>query len=271
MTIAEKLTKIAENEQKVYDAGYERGYHDGEIVGGGSYDQGFEDGKQAEYDAFWGAYQPNTSIEPYQFSSTGWNDNNFFPKRDMIATSNAYGAFYSIGVTDLVKRLNDCGRKIDTSKASKISALFQYAYRLTTVPKISAMSASDATNIFGDCQNLKKIECLEVHAAITYSNTFYRCQALENITIEGEIGNDINFQWSTLLTEASIRSIVSHLSDAASGKTLTLSKTAADREFPTWYENENGEWVNAGCGGNGEWLELIAPKVENGKWIIDLV
>lgn len=33
MTIAEKLTKIAENEQKVYDAGYAKGYEEGYAKG----------------------------------------------------------------------------------------------------------------------------------------------------------------------------------------------------------------------------------------------
>jgi hypothetical protein len=68
-----------------------------------------------------------------------------------------------------------------------------------------------------------------------------------------------------------MESIINHLSDAASGMTLTLSKAAADNAFPCPIEDGNGGWINIGCGGNGEWLELITPKVENGKWIIDLV
>lgn len=43
MSVAEKLTTIAENQQRVYDAGYAKGQAEG---GGGSYDEGYEDGKQ---------------------------------------------------------------------------------------------------------------------------------------------------------------------------------------------------------------------------------
>jgi hypothetical protein len=265
MTIAEKLTKIADNEQKVYDAGYERGYHDGEIVGGGSYDEAFAEGKQAEYDAFWKAYQNNGTRDNYQygaFGGDGWVDELFKPKYKIKAKYN-YQMFYGCRLTEILD--------IDFSEASDMQSTFSVCYYLEHIGEIAAIKSKNNKSAFHACKKLKTIDKLIVNSAATFDSTFYQCEALENITIEGEIGNDINFQWSTKLKAASIESIVNHLSDTVSGKTLTLSKTAADTAFPCWYENENGEWVNVGCGANGEWLELIAPKVENGKWIIDLV
>jgi hypothetical protein len=239
LNMSDRLEIIAENEQKVFDAG-----------------------KQAEYDAFWDAYQPNTDVYPYHFTSSAWNDNNFFPKRDLIGKGNIYGAFYSIGVTDLVKRLKDLGRTIDTSQATLISNLFRNSASLTTCPKISAISASDATMLFSECARLKEIECLEVHENITYTDTFYNCKALENITFEGEIGNDINFQWSTKLTKASITNIINHLSDTSLFRTLTLSKEAVLTAFEVHPADYDGDgkadaWIG---NGEGEWYELIDTK-----------
>lgn len=50
MTIAEKLTKIAENEQKVYDAGYAKGYEEG-------YAKGLRDATLSEFTINGTAYQ----------------------------------------------------------------------------------------------------------------------------------------------------------------------------------------------------------------------
>ena len=59
MSIAEKLTTIAENEQKVYEAG-----------------------KKSQYDEFWDTYQTNgqRTNYTYAFSGLGWTDNLYKPK-----------------------------------------------------------------------------------------------------------------------------------------------------------------------------------------------
>ena len=49
MSIADKIVTIAENEQKVYDAGYSKGKSE---TDGGGYDEGFSDGVKSEYDRF---------------------------------------------------------------------------------------------------------------------------------------------------------------------------------------------------------------------------
>ena len=59
MSIADKLTQIAENEQAVFDAG-----------------------KKSEYDTFWDSYQENGNKVAYRlaFFGSGWNDTTFHPK-----------------------------------------------------------------------------------------------------------------------------------------------------------------------------------------------
>ena len=49
MTIAEKHIKIAENEQKVFNAGYEKGKSEGGDTSA-AYDKGFADGQQSMVD-----------------------------------------------------------------------------------------------------------------------------------------------------------------------------------------------------------------------------
>ena len=59
-SIADKLERIARNEQLIYNAGVEKGKAEAEKDGyNQGYADGIEQGKQAEYDAFWDQYQKN--------------------------------------------------------------------------------------------------------------------------------------------------------------------------------------------------------------------
>jgi hypothetical protein len=106
---------------------------------------------------------------------------------------------------------------------------------------------------------------LIVTEGLKYSSTFKGCANLKNIVFEGVIGEDINFQWSTKLTEASIRSIITHLSDTASGKTLTLSKVAVDNAF--MFSGDGGD-VPGTDESNPYWPQLRDSKP---NWTITLV
>jgi hypothetical protein len=103
-----------------------------------------------------------------------------------------------------------------------------------------------------------------VSEATVFLNSF-DCSRLENITFEGVIGSDIDFKLSTKLTEASIRSIIEHLSDTASGKTLTLSKVAVDNAFVFYWD---GGRVPGSDETNPFWPQLRDSKP---NWTITLV
>lgn len=77
---------------------------------------------------------------------------------------------------------------------------------------------------------IEKIPLLKVVETVTYANWFTNCTALTEITMSGVIANDINFQYSPL-NKASIESVMGCLSTTASGKTLTLKKTAVNAAF----------------------------------------
>ena len=74
MSIADKLLTIAENEQKVYNAGYWEGYY-------------------GYHNEFWDAFQVNGTRTDYHmaFSGGGWTDMIFQPKYDLILS--AYGGY----------------------------------------------------------------------------------------------------------------------------------------------------------------------------------
>lgn len=170
---------------------------------GDGYSQGFEDGKQTEYDAFWDVYQENGTRATYinAFYYKYWDSTTYNPKYDIVVTGNASNAFaYS--------RITDTTVDIDISNANNITALFQSCERLITIRKLIV---SEATPFV--------------------STTFSGCKALVDITIEGTIGVSISFPDSPKLSGASVQSIIDALKDLTgqTGQKLTLNATVVDK------------------------------------------
>jgi hypothetical protein len=261
-TVADKLVQIAENEKAVYQSGYDKALEKG------GYNGGFEAGKEAERDAFWDAYMPEIiPNSQYLFYSPRWNDANFYPNKDIKPTGPAPFAFSSHYITNFKQRLIDCGAKLDTSKITSGNYMFCYCNKLTHLPTISFVGLTGSiSNAFDNNPKMVEIEkiILKDDGSTTFSHWFDKCAALTTSAFEGVIGNNINFQWSTLLTNASIESIINHLSDTATGKTLTLSLTAVDNAYG-WYL-PNGSFV--GGSNSGPWGSLEASKP---NWTINLV
>lgn len=249
MGIAEKLTQIAENEQKVYDKGVE----DGKTMG--DYGKGFEDGKKAEYDAFWDTYQQNGKRNNYQygaFGGDGWTDEIYKPKYP-VKVMYGYSMFTGCRLTEI--------KDIDFSLADTLKQIFNVSYELQKIGVINAPLCYDMDTCFSNCRALHTIEKIKVSEQCAFRNCFAYCYALENITFESEIGNDINFQWSTKLSKDSITSIINHLSDTASGKTLTLSLTAVSSAFGASAMDWDGDGtIDGWVGGTEEWNALISSK-----------
>lgn len=233
MSIADKLTTIAENVPKVYDAG-----------------------KKAEYDAFWDAHQCDASGTPlkvcrYMFAGNGWHDANFKPKYKMEPT-NAEGMFrYS----SCQYGLYDNKDKFDFSNCTTLSQAFAYSgtlKKIGTVDTRKTSSASDLNYLFANSTALEWIDklILKVNGTQTFTNTFSNANALVHIDVEGVIGNDVDFK-SCPLDKASFESVVSALSDTVTGKTITFKKTAKEAAFTA-----------------DEWVTLTATKP---NWTFNLV
>lgn len=233
MSIAEKLTTVAENVPKVYQAG-----------------------KQAEYDAFWDSYQ-STSIYPNRcgpahFAGAGWNNDTFKPKYD-IKVLNGYFLFYNCNVRgDLVEILNELGVSLDTSKMRNAFYLFSNSHfsRVGEINFRNMNHPSFTTNAFSTPTLITIDKLIVAESATFHSSTFTSATGLKNITIEGPIADSINFKDSPL-TKASITSVINALSSTATGLTATFKKSAKEAAFTA-----------------DEWATLIATKP---NWTISLV
>lgn len=270
MSIADKLTQIAENEQKVYDSGYNggeaAGYRTGHSVGYVEGETaGFDAGKQAAREAFWNAYIPD-GLEHWQYVFyVRWNEKNFYPTKDLKPKGSMGFGFSSFSVVNLTQRLKDCGVTLDTSGVTAGNYMFAYSSMITHLPTLSFVGfTEDVSNIFDGDRSIVEIEkiILKDDGSTTFSNWFRGCNALTTIAFDGVIGQNIDFTACTKLSKDSITNIINHLSDTASGKTLTLSQTAIYNAFGAWSADYDGDGKHDSWIGNdiGEWIELIDSK-----------
>jgi hypothetical protein len=130
MTIAEKLQTIAENEQKVYDAG-----------------------KQAEYDTLWDNLQQNGKRVHYEwaFAYSGWNDKNYNPKYPITPTNKSgmsYMFFWNVAITDT---------KVPITAFGNCFYAFGNCYKLKRIPKLIFNNPIDINSMFYDCRVLEEI------------------------------------------------------------------------------------------------------------------
>ena len=206
-------------------------------------------GRQAEYDAFWDAYQQNGSRTDYRqaFAGYGWKVEIFKPKHDMHVT-NGYMMFMNNQISvDLPDTL---GVVLDFANSTTLQYTFN-STRFTRIGVVDGRKAGQFMDTFGYCFYLHTIDKIICNDNTTFTNNcFVSCTALANITFEGTIGNSINFQWCPL-TKASITNIIEHLSSTATGQTCTFKKSAKEAAFT-----------------NDEWAELIADKT---NWTFSLV
>ena len=224
MSIADKLNTIAENEQKVYDAG-----------------------KQAEYDRFWDNFQNygNRTSYRFGFGGDGWNDDNFRPKYD-IPIYDGYMMFAYTKITDVAQKLEDAGVTMSEYAITNAQYLFWSATKLTRVPIIklnSKVESYTAYGIFDSCTALKTVDKIVIEgdkqSSTYWSYAFNNCKALENIVFEGVISNKVSFTQSTKLSKDSIISIINALSSTTSSLTVSLSKTAVNNAFGIDVDNES--------------------------------
>ena len=152
------------------------------------------EGEDHSYDAFWDAFQEYGSRVDYSaaFYNIGWTDASYNPKYDIIATESANNLFAYSRITDTKKTIN-------IANAKKSHGIFEACYLLKTIRKIV------------------------VSEELALTNFVYDCIRLENITVEGTIGQSIAFAQSSLLTTASVNSIINALKDLAGATAQTLT------------------------------------------------
>ena len=169
-----------------------------DISGGGgdsgSYEKGYTDGKQAQYDEFWDGYQQNGNRNNYNsaFFGHGWTSRTYKPKYP-ITVKYGNGMFQQASITD-------------------------------TLQPITFQSGASAGNVFLSCTSLVTIQPITVTSDIAFSGWFSNCGKLTNITFtqDSQIGNNIDFSASPLLSHNSIINIISVLINTTTKKTLSL-------------------------------------------------
>ena len=233
MKILEKITKIKNNNSKVFDAG-----------------------KQTEYDTFWDSFQldANGNVKTNgvsMFSGAGWTDKTFKPKHKMLSLKNAERMFRTSGMVNALYTYKDY---FDFSKCTNIQQAFAYSgtiEKLGTIDSTSCIDSAILNYLFTNCYNLYHIDLLVLKSdgSQTLNNTFLNT-SIREIRFAGVIGNDISITTS-VLSRLSMESIVSALSDTVTGKTVSFSKTAKEAAFTA-----------------DEWSTLTATK---SNWTFNLI
>ena len=241
--------------QEKYEEGYNNGHEDGKT-------EGFEEGKVTEHDTLWDALQAEGRRTNYYAGFYGryWTDKNFYPKYDMKPID-AYMMFRYNQCTELFDRLDECGVTLDFSECNSL----QYCFANNKSTRIGVINASKSTNmhyVFYQSYDLKKIEKFIVSENTPYqSTTFNNCNNLEELYIEGTIGQqNFNVQWSKNLNTKSIVSIIEALSTETEGLTITISETAVNNMIFPFTSDRSGITYNS-------WSELESTKT---NWTIIL-
>lgn len=226
MNTAQKLTAIADNQQKVYDKGRQDESSD--------FWDGFQNyGKRTKYSQGFYAYN----------NGCLWNDNMFKPKYDIIMVGSATEAFRGAQITDLKGILDRQGVVLDTSQVTSARFMFQSCANITHLPEINGanFTSDNSDTIFSYASKLHTVDKFVVRAdgTLNMNNDFYACSALENIRFGGVIGRDISFAYSPLSID-SMKDVINHLADYSAYNTgvytLTLKdecKTALEAEGTT--------------------------------------
>lgn len=245
MSIAEKLTTIAENEQKVYDAG-----------------------KKLQYDKFWDNFNNCAENWDYRYAGLGWCKMNFRPTKDIVVSGRTFArhGWNRNELYDLAEHLNSLGVKITKMTSARES--FMYCTTFSRLPELDASRCTYFYDTFYGMTRLVTIDkyILNTDIATTWNgDLFHNCNRLVNINMEGSIiGKSISFSYSPLSVE-SMKSIISCLKDFSAEETadnhysyaIVLSSacvTALEAEGAT------AEYNGTAC----TWVELI----DNKKWVL---
>lgn len=190
-------------------------------IQGGSYEQGVEDGKKAEYDRFWDLYQDYGNRTRYEraFAGVGWTDETFKPKYKITVGTSAYMMFANSQITEITRDV------VDFSKTATFNYTFYYdnAFKRIEIDCSSAEKLSDS--FYGG--TITDIVLFNVTEKLIFERTFNgngnKFSSLVNLSISGVIGTDgLDVKYCTNLSEASGLSIINALSTTTSGLTVTL-------------------------------------------------
>lgn len=240
MSIGEKLLTITEKTTTVYKkgcvVGYRDGYEDGKIEGIAQgqisgFDRGYTYGEQAQWNSFWDANQQMGHRTNYQYAyvGTGFSFANFYPKYDIVPVGGFNQAFVlwdeneATQKDSLKARLDECGVKLDTSRATSLNQAFWRSF-FTKLPAINLIAGNKNSQVFAECPYLQSVEKVIALEETVFSDCFRGAVSLETVAFQGVIGqNGLNLSDSPLLTRQSILSLLNCLKNYAGTSTHTVT------------------------------------------------
>lgn len=186
------------------------------------FDSVYEKGKTAGKQAFSDAYQDFGDRNNYYsaYSGIGWNGETFDPK-------------YPITCAD---------PNISNPANSTNAARIFYGSRITEIKVPVTVTGIPMDSTFTRCSQLRYVEKLVINGVTKFTTVFNGCTELEHMDFSGSC-IDISFTMKDCvsLNKGSIESLVAALDSGASGKTLTLSKTAVEHAFGSIEDTAEGE------------------------------
>lgn len=241
MSVADKMVvasnnnkTITDNEQRVYDAGYTKGW----CVG----------------------YPLGTQVaesKPYINTSEITNFSYFFASGarlgnlDKVDTSNgtnfSYAFFnctnidvlpYDIDTskgTNFLNMFNGCTAlteiNINTSKGTNFRLMFHSCKSIVQIDNINVSNSTDCYQMFFANEKLTTISStLNVSKCTEFSGMFAYCQSLINVSFtQNSIKYDISFGQSSKLSDESIQSIINGLATVSTTRTLKFSSTVINK------------------------------------------
>lgn len=211
MSIAEKLTTIAENEQKIYD----KGRSDGESA---MWNNIQNDGNRTNYRNGFSYWQKPEYIRPlHKVKPTADLPDLFFHCENIKKIE---AEFFDLSSATTSNNANSAGHY----------RTFNSCYELVEIEDIG-MRAGGLYQTFMNCYKLRKIAKWRVNENCVFSTPFNGCNALEEIEdIEGTIGKNLPISFSPLLTQGTVDRIIDHLANLTgqTAQTVTFHSTVSD-------------------------------------------
>lgn len=209
MSIAEKLTKVAENQQKVFEAG-----------------------KKSEYDFFWDGLQDKGKRRMYSSTFQGWTDEMFYPKYDLVFGTQSTGQFHFAKIKDLSRRLEECDVTMRFATNSLQSFFNQCTSTSCPTLDFSHVTGNNTVSMqytFQAASNLRRIHLKNARLAY-YQNPFSGCNSLEEIVLENVVFtatsvSGLSLADSTKLTKESLLAVINALQQTTNTVTFTFGTT----------------------------------------------
>ena len=197
------------------------------------YDAVYEAGVKTENDRFWDTViGGNPSEQGYMFY--GWDCEYLRPPRKKYVTKKCLCFFAeNKKLKKVEKDYFDFSGFAPNNGAQATTgwyAIFRNCFALEEIEDIG-MQAGSYYYTFGWCGKLHTIAIVRCNKDTPFTSAFVNCLNLTNIAFEGEIGKDITFLYSPLLSVASMKNTISHLHNYSEESPLTTKVTFATESW----------------------------------------